>query len=247
MVVPCFNEAGRLDVEAFVDARRRFPHLRFLFVDDGSTDATGAVLASMTARDPEGLSSLTLAANQGKGEAVRRGLERAFALGADAVGYLDADLSTPIDELDALIDVLNDPEVLLVLGSRVALLGRHITRSVGRHYSGRVFATVASLVLGLRVYDTQCGAKLLRNVEPIRELFDRPFTTRWAFDVEMLARLRQLERAGRIAPVERVVVEVPLRRWTDVAGSKVSLMAGVVAGLQLLRLWWLYRRPPAGR
>jgi len=247
VVVPCFNEAHRLDVEAFVEARHRHPHLRFLFVDDGSTDATGAVLARMAARDPDGLLCLTLPANRGKGEAVRQGLERAFALETDVVGYLDADLATPIDELVSMADALGDPEVLVVLGSRVALLGRDIRRSPWRHYTGRVFATLASLVLGLRVYDTQCGAKLFRNVEPLRAVFDRPFVSPWAFDVEILARLRQLERAGRTAPVERIVVEVPLRRWTDVRGSKVGLAGGVVAGLRLLQIWWRYRRPRASR
>ena len=124
----------------------------------------------------------------------------------------------------------------------MALLGRDIRRSNRRHYLGRVFATLASSVLALRVYDTQCGAKLFRNTEAIRYLFEREFLSSWAFDVEILARLRQLERAKQIQPVTRIVVEVPLRQWIDVRGSKIGFVDSVVATLQLLPIWWRYRR-----
>lgn len=242
VVVPCFNEGRRLDVEAFGAGVRDHPSLRLLFVDDGSTDETPRVLAQLVARAPDRLSALTLPSNQGKAEAVRRGLLAAVAGSPDLVGYLDADLATPIAELARLSEVFADPAVLGALGSRVALLGRDIQRSAWRHYVGRVFATLASLTLGLRVYDTQCGAKLFRNVEPVRRVFEQPFLTSWAFDVEILARLRRLERAGDIPPVATVVREVALRRWTDVRGSKIGLVDSVVATLQLGLVWWTYRR-----
>jgi len=241
VVVPCYNEATRLNTEAFLAGVHEYPGLQFLFVDDGSSDGTGRVLEQLSAREPQSLHHLKLARNQGKAEAVRQGMLRACAMDADLVGFLDADLATPIAELRPMAATFEDSEVLVSLASRVAMLGRRIDRSTWRHYTGRVFATLASLLLGLRVYDTQCGAKLFRNTAPVRQLFDQPFTSSWAFDVEILARLLRLEHEQRIPPVTRVVVEVPLRTWTDVRGSKIGLADSVVATTQLLLIWWRYR------
>jgi len=241
VVIPCYNEATRLDSKAFLAAVRELPGLQFLFVDDGSSDGTDYVLDQLTSYDPSRLHWLKLGRNQGKAEAVRQGLLRAFSMSADLVGFLDADLATPIAELPAMAAAFEDEDVLVVLASRVAMLGREIERSAWRHYAGRVFATLASLSLGLRVYDTQCGAKLFRNTEPVRRVFDQEFISPWAFDVEILARLQRLERERRIPPVTRVVVEVPLRRWTAVRGSKIGLGHSIRATTQLLRMWWRYR------
>jgi glycosyltransferase involved in cell wall biosynthesis len=242
VVVPCYNEATRLNTEAFADAVCQYPGLQFLFVDDGSTDDTANVLKSLSTRDPARLLHLSLTPNRGKAEAVRQGLLEAFDSGAQLVGFLDADLATPIAELPLLAHPFSDPNVVMVMASRVAMLGRAIDRSPWRHYFGRVFATLASLLLGLRVYDTQCGAKLFRNVGAIRDVFARPFMSSWAFDVEILARLLSLERIGQLPRVERAVVEVPLRQWTDVRGSKITLVDSIVATSQLLLMWWRYRR-----
>ena len=241
VVIPCYNEAARLKSEEFVAGVRAYPGLNFLFVDDGSTDGTNRVLEELVARDPARLQWLMLPQNQGKAEAVRRGLVQAFKMPVDFVGFLDADLATPIVELPLMTAPFDEPHVLMVMASRVAMLGRTIDRSTWRHYTGRVFATLASLLLGLRVYDTQCGAKLFRNIDAVREVFDRPFMSSWAFDVEILARLLRSERAGKIPPVTRVVVEVPLRQWTDVRGSKIGLADSVIATSQLLLMWWRYR------
>lgn len=226
LVVPCYNEAERLDSEAFLSAVREIDGLHLLFVDDGSTDATPDVLRRLMERLPAGRGRLLpLERNVGKAEAVRRGILGAFAdAPADllAVGYWDADLSTPLAAVSDLAGALRAAEATsVVLGSRVKLLGRQIDRRAIRHYSGRVFATLASLALRLPVYDTQCGAKLFRASPETREVFEPPFVTRWAFDVELLARLAR--RYGQDIGVRKVVVEYPLREWTDVPGSKVRV------------------------
>jgi dolichyl-phosphate beta-glucosyltransferase len=242
VVVPCYNEAERLDSRAFRDYRLPGRRLQFCFVNDGSRDATLAVLQGICRDEPAAGFVLDLPRNRGKAEAVRQGLLAALDRGPAAVGFWDADLATPLSELERFCEVLDrSPDVDVVLGSRVRLLGRRIERSALRHYLGRVFATGASLTLGLPVYDTQCGAKLLRATPQVRELLSEPFLTRWVFDVELLARVARLARGSEV-PAERRIYELPLVSWTDVPGSKVRPWDFVRSGLELLRIRKAYRR-----
>jgi glycosyltransferase involved in cell wall biosynthesis len=242
IVVPCYNEAGRFRAEAFHAAAQADSSLKFVLVDDGSKDDTRLVLERLAERKRSQFEVLSLAKNSGKAEAVRAGLQRAFELSPALVGYLDADLATPLGELAGLRACFDEnSEVLAVLGSRVGLLGRNVVRSHQRHYLGRVFASVASLALGITIYDTQCGAKLFRNTGAIRQAFSAPFETRWTFDVELIARLGALANAGAIPALERSAAEHPLHTWQDVSGSKLGLKAAIGAGLDLAKLWVRYR------
>ena len=224
VVVPCFNEAERLDqapLLAFLDA---CAGASLLFVDDGSTDATADRLQAIAAARPGRIEVLSLRPNGGKAEAVRRGMQTALGRGAAQVGYLDADLSTPPAEIFRLRAAFERPGVEAVLGSRVALLGADIERSAVRHYLGRVFASVAAAVLQARVYDTQCGAKLFRASATLEAALATPFLSRWAFDVELLGRLLTGADGVPAWPVS-AIVEVPLTTWHDVKGSKLSPVA----------------------
>jgi len=222
VVVPCYNEAARLDAApllAFVDSHA---DASLLLVDDGSTDATAAVLDRLAAERPGRIRALSLTPNGGKAEAVRRGLRDALAAGAEIVGYLDADLSTPPAEIDDLLAALARPGVQVAIGARVGMLGYDIDRSAVRHYLGRVFATAASIILRARVYDTQCGAKLFRAGPALSEALSTAFLSRWAFDVELLGRLL-IGTPGVPALPLAAIVEVPLPVWHDVKGSKLGL------------------------
>jgi glycosyl transferase family 2 len=176
---------------------------------------------------------LTLAENVGKAEAIRRGLAHAIDSGASIVGYYDADLATPPSELLRLVDVLDSKsELEFVLAARVRLLGRHIQRHAARHYLGRLFATAASLILQIPVYDTQCGAKVFRTSPAVREAFARPFRSSWVFDVELIGRL--LKGSETAAPVPlSAFEEMPLREWRDVPGSRLRLFGMLRAGIDL--------------
>jgi dolichyl-phosphate beta-glucosyltransferase len=222
VVVPCYNEADRLDpapLVAFVDGH---PDMSLLLVDDGSKDATGALLDRVAVEHPGRIRTLALTPNRGKAEAVREGMCDALAAGAGIVGYLDADLSTPPAQIDDLLAVLQRPGVHAAIGSRVGMLGYDIERSAVRHYLGRVFATAASVILRTRVYDTQCGAKLFRAGPALSEALSVAFLSRWAFDVELLGRLLIGTPAAAPLPLA-AIVEVPLPVWHDVEGSKLGL------------------------
>lgn len=220
IVVPCYNEAERLDGQRFFEYCAAEPALSFLFVDDGSTDRTFEVLSRLVARLPERMSVLQLAANAGKAEAVRQGVLRAFSSSAQLVGYWDADLATPLYNIAQFAQVLDRTALQLVLGSRVRLLGRHVERDAVRHYIGRGFATLAALALDLTVYDTQCGAKLFRAGPVFKQVFEQPFELGWSFDVELLARFTRIVRQSGLDP-KTLVMEMPLEEWIDAPGSKL--------------------------
>jgi dolichyl-phosphate beta-glucosyltransferase len=238
IIVPCYNEERRFNAAAFTHFALQNPGVSFLFVDDGSTDSTKRLLDDACQALPQQLSLLHLPRNVGKAEAVRRGIVSALATQTPVVGYIDADLATPLPELVPMRALFENSSVELVFGARVALLGRDIRRSMVRHYLGRLFATMASNILRLPVYDTQCGAKLLRNTDLAREVFNQPFDANWAFDVEMIARYSQLLTRSGVS-IQDAAVEHPLQCWHDVSGSKLKPRAAMGAAGEL---WRIYKR-----
>lgn len=243
IVVPCYNEANRLDVEAF----RRFAEQpqapRFLLVNDGSRDETPALLDKLHAGNPAHFAVCHLPRNVGKAEAVRQGLLAALETDAGCIGYWDADLATPLEAIDEFRRVLaRRPDVDVVVGSRLSLLGRRIHRRPLRRFLGRLFARTASFALGLRIVDTQCGAKLFRATPDFRRLVGSPFLARWIFDVEIFARLI-LMRGSTAPPISNAIYELPLDTWEDVAGSKLKSGDFVKAVLELAAIYWRYLRP----
>lgn len=241
-VVPCFNEAARIDVSAFVALVDESAPASLILVDDGSHDQTLAVLRAIAEQRPGQVDVMALPTNQGKAEAVRQGLLRALARGTEIAGYVDADLATPVNELCRLAALARSGSFDILMGSRVQLLGHAIERRYGRHYLGRVFATFASLSLGLPVYDTQCGAKLFRHTPAFASSLKEPFTSRWVFDVELLARLVRPPFGTAPIALGRIREE-PLMSWTDIPGSKLRPAAVLRSGLDLLRLGLKLRRP----
>ncbi|MBN2360351.1 MAG: glycosyltransferase [Deltaproteobacteria bacterium] len=232
IVLPCYNEQQRLQLDLF-DELLQTPWLRLLFVDDGSDDGTGQRLQAYCRRRAGRAELLTLPRNGGKAEAVRAGMIKALDQGAEVVGYVDVDFATPVSEVVRVIEVMEQRGVPVAMGARVSLLGTSIERSPVRHYLGRVFATAASLLLRLRVYDTQCGAKFFRRSPVLRAALEQPFASRWAFDVELIGRL--LEGRDGAAPLSpEAFLEVPLQRWADVGGSKLKPLGMLRTGIELL-------------
>ncbi len=233
VIIPCYNEEQRLrgaELLAFLDGH---PAAALCLVDDGSADRTLAVLQALSAQRPGRIIVHAVSPNGGKAEAVRSGVRHLVTVGSwPVLGYWDADLSTPLTEVDRLLAALqDDPACWLVMGSRVKRLGARIERRVARHVLGRLFAACASGILGFPVYDSQCGAKLFRR-ESVDVFFREPFLTRWLFDLEILARLRNHVGGSAMA----VAREVPLGRWQEVGGSKLRLREMMQVPLELLRI-----------
>jgi glycosyltransferase involved in cell wall biosynthesis len=242
LVVPMFNEATRFDASAWHRFLLAHPSLTLYFVNDGSTDATASHLETLAASVPGRALVIQLHVNAGKAEAVRQGMLAAFESDADLLGFVDGDLAAPLSEVLHLATELERlPDTWMALGSRVRLLGREIHRTALRHVLGRVFATAASLVLALPVYDTQCGLKVFRAIGPVRQVFQEPFLTRWLFDVELIARLAR--SPGDPAPALRFR-EVPLESWKAQEGSRLRWRDFLVAPWELWRIHLHYRKTP---
>jgi glycosyltransferase involved in cell wall biosynthesis len=227
----------------------RSPDVSFLFVNDGSTDNTLQALSKLRSLHPAQAAILDGRENRGKAEAVRTGMLRVIRgkQCPNYVGFWDADLATPLDVIEDFLKVLQlQPEIEMVFGARVKLLGRSIDRSRMRHYLGRVFATCVSVVLGLPIYDTQCGAKIFRVNHILDQVLDAPFSSRWIFDVELIARRMNIPNTFDIPKrIDRVIYEFPLYCWRDVPGSKLRPADFLTASKELFKIWWDYARCPA--
>ena len=232
VVVPCYNEAKRLDVAAFAKYLEHSQNTTLLFVNDGSTDATLDRLFMLRDIAPDQVIVVDLSRNSGKAEAVRQGLIAAIDTGAAFVGYWDADLATPLDAIDDFSRVMTKfGETQVVYGARRTLLGHRIERTIGRRIVSRICATLARQAVRLPIGDTQCGAKMMRNTPLLRNAVSAPFTAGWLFDVELFTRLSRQMTDRRFAFYEQ-----PLAEWTEIAGSKVSSKAIIKSGFRMLQL-----------
>jgi dolichyl-phosphate beta-glucosyltransferase len=238
IVIPAFNELRRLPatlrkIYAWLDAKGL--RAEVLVVDDGSNDGMpDAVRKEFGAR--EGFAVLSYGGNRGKGMAVRHGFLHATG---DRVLMTDADLSTPIEELEKLELAMAERRADVAIGSRA--LGQVVVAQRGvRSFAGKIFNKLMRGILFLPFHDTQCGFKLFRR-EACRPVFEAMRVERFSFDVEMIFLAL---RAGL------VVVEVPVR-WYNDPETKVRFLrdsSRMFADVCRIR-WWsvtgVYPRFPA--
>lgn len=216
IVVPCFNEQQRIDVDKFENFINTCTNVTLIFVDDGSLDETFRILEGFRLRYDNKIKVLRCAFNMGKGNAVRKGLlESLKSEKTQVVGFLDADLSTSLEEAIRIASFI-DSQVHFAFGSRLRRNGASIERRAHRHILGRIFATFASIYLKLPIYDTQCGAKFFDRMT-IESVFENRMNSRWIFDLEIF------ERYLKIYPIDSIL-EVPLRSWRDDGNSKLRFL-----------------------
>ncbi len=247
IVIPCFNEAQRLPVKRLLDFQRARPWLRWIMVNDGSRDTTLDLLQDMRRHRPAHVHVVDLTDNGGKAEAVRQGIQVAWQDQPDYVGYWDADLAAPMDGIQQFTELLDSrPDIDVVIGARIPMLGRNIQRHWLRGMVGTASAALASWALGQTFRDTQCGAKLFRVTPVTRQAFSEAWQSRWLFDVELFARLIcSWNRPGEPCFAERVY-EYPLSEWQEVPGSSLTIRDYFRAAADLCQIRWRYARGLAG-
>lgn len=223
LVIPAFNEAHRIDGtlrEAVGYLQGVSPASELIVVDDGSTDATAALVEEVFAHAGDlAVRLLRQPQNRGKGAAVRAGMLAARHL---VVLFSDTDLSTPITEAPKLLDPIFAGELDCAFGSRALnrkLIGRH--QAWHREQGGRIFNLVVRLATGLPYWDTQCGFKAFR-LESFRPILERATSDGFGFDVELLYLARKAGLRLREIPV----------RWDHNDGSKVSFLRDSVRMLR---------------
>lgn len=227
IVIPAYNEESRLpsSLDRIFQYVERCPLsvIEVIVVDDGSLDQTVATveLGITTGRHPSMLRVLRNPENNGKGYAVREGMLKAIG---DWILFTDADLSSPIEEIEKLLATARGERAEVAIGSRALKSSSiRVHQSQLREYSGRAFNMLMRVVTGLRFRDTQCGFKLFR-LGAAREIFERQIELGFSFDVESLVIAQTLGLA---------TIEVPVV-WSNVEGSKVSLVQGLKSFWDLL-------------
>jgi glycosyltransferase involved in cell wall biosynthesis len=227
LIIPAYNEAARLGASLatiFDYLNAQVYESEVIVVDDGSTDETVRVAREGFA--PSGRIAsrvISVGENRGKGHAVRTGL---LAARASIALFSDADLSTPITETPKLTGIIRSGECDIAFGSRALdsrLIGTH--QPWRREQSGRAFNLAVRLATRLPFHDTQCGFKAFR-MDACRAVVKAGRIDRFGFDVELL----YVAHAAGLR-----LREVPVR-WNDVAGSKVTLRAGLDGFLELREL-----------
>ncbi len=245
VVFPCFNEAGRLNVDAYLAFAETHPTVRLCFVNDGSTDATLKRLNAVAERLPGRVEIVSYAKNRGKSGAVRAGVLHVLATyreATDYIGFWDADLATPLDEVPRFIACFeHNPETYAVVGSRQRQAGTQLERSMIRQAIGQVVRVIIQRFVQLPIRDTQCGAKFFRG-DLAEEIFREPFISRWLFDIELFRRMQLMAPETYL---QQHVVEMPLKRWHDVAGSKLSIKDSVRILRELQRIKTHYSQAKA--
>ena len=210
VVVPCFNEEQRLprtieQIERYLDGKHADYEL--ILVDDGSADGTRQLMDAAAERHPS-VRVEALPQNRGKGRALAVGVAAARG---DEILLTDADLSTPIEELDKLQAALNDGAGVAIASRALRASRVEVSQPIYRVMMGKAFNLIVQAILLPGIWDTQCGFKLFR-ADVARKVFAGLSTDGFGYDPEVLYRARK--HGVKIA-------EVPVV-WRNSVETKVS-------------------------
>ncbi|MGY5353284.1 glycosyltransferase [Wenyingzhuangia sp. IMCC45467] len=237
IVIPSYNESKSLREKKFLSFLKNKENVAICFVNDGSTDGTLEILRGFEKKSNQQITVFDCGKNQGKAGATKMGMNYcADNFNFHKIAYLDADLATPLGECYRISRKLSG-KLTFVFGSRIKKLGSRIERSSFRFFTGRIIATFISNILKLGVYDTQCGIKVF-NKELSIVVFNKPFISKWLFDVEIFFRIIHFY-SREVAIVK--MKEIPLRKWVDKGDSKVKMTYFFKLWLDLLKINKAYK------
>jgi glycosyltransferase involved in cell wall biosynthesis len=197
-------------------------------VDDGSTDGLSQIiLDSIEKLEIENVKMLATSENLGKGFAINRGLKYSLNQGFGVVAFLDADFSTSLHELFRLVKILEHSSVDAVIGSRVLNDSNVIETKFYRLFLGRLFSSFIRRYLKIDIYDTQCGAKVFKVNDTLKQSVDQEVIDPWLYDLQLLV---PIVRTGGS------VLEIELKRWINQENSKFNIWKGVISVLKVKKI-----------
>lgn len=229
LVIPCYRESERLPkfLESLLKTFKGSKSVDFLVVDDGSPLAEFEILKQKINHllsNPQ-IQLLRYETNLGKGGAIQFGLNIAKG---NYYGFVDADGATPAEEVFRTWKHINlHPEIDLLAGSRIIMMGRNVKKSFYRHLTNRIFSFYFTLVFRIQMYDPQCGCKIFKK-SAYKQTIHKISNLRWLWDTQLLV---LLIRNGFN------IVEFPLD-WQDIPGSKFSFLRDSV---RVVYSVWKYR------
>ena len=216
IVIPCFNEAKRLNFKFFFDLYAE-THCSFIFVDDGSTDQTGQLIVETFLEQNIPVDLITFEFNLGKASAISRGLEAAHKKGIEFVAFCDADNSTkPSDILSLYEHIAENEHIMVVSGARVPLSGSNVLRRDFRKWVGRIVATLVSKMTHIAIYDPMSPMKVYR-LNAFGPEFEFVPKTKWLGEVEIMFHVYNIDRS------RFVVEEICLNYWRDEEGGHIGV------------------------
>jgi glycosyltransferase involved in cell wall biosynthesis len=234
MVVPCFNEAKRIETKYWRNLiQKTHEFCDWVFVNDGSTDQTTEKLIELCSNCASA-TYIDFRLNKGKAEAIREGLLHSLeSKESFLIGYVDSDGAFDPEEIASQLDFFSKRwplEIDCVFFSRVKLAGLEISRDPTRHMISRVLYTFLAKDWTWAPYDTQAGFKLFRLTPELKEDLSIKFNTRWYFELELIFRLtRRIKR-------EVNILEIPVKYWKEISGGSISLSKFLPIFLEILRV-----------
>lgn len=229
IVIPTYNEGKRISgtLESIISFLQKKDYTyEIIIVDDGSTDLTVKKVEEIKSKNPE-IKIIQNEVNLGKGYSVKRGV---LAAEGEYIFFTDADLSTPIEELEKFFTEIKNHNI--VIGSR-AIKGANIVvhQPIYREILGKIFCKLVRLWCGVDFIDTQCGAKMFRK-NVAKKIFSLQKISRFAFDVEILylAKLSNYQ-----------VKEIPII-WSHSGDSRVHTFSdGIKMLIDLMKIKFIHR------
>lgn len=221
LLIPCYNEAKRLpssllQLKAWTETNSSIP-VKFIIVDDGSTDETKALAQDF----PMDIQVISLTQNSGKGGAIAAGIKQ---VETDQVLIMDLDLSTSLICINHFYEEMTQTDVDLVVANRFHSQSQ-VTSSLKRRLSSKVFYTIVHSIVNFKTQDTQCGFKLFKTKVAI-DLFSNLHFLGFSFDLEILLK----------AEPKYKIKQMPVQ-WVQKDGSRVSIIRdGMQMILDLLKL-----------
>lgn len=217
IVIPFYNESERLGDCSYLEKLEQNKSIDFIYVNDGSTDNTFSILTNKFPTKK----IITYKENKGKGCAVREGLLYAVSNGYDVVGFLDSDGAFSLSDVGRILNsseslFRDDPNLGMIIGSRVSTSENNIKRSIARSLTSKVVKRIIKWNLRKltnKSFDTQSGFKLMRSSEQLKDFLKKDFQTKWFFDVEIMIGV------GYFGCIK----EISLSTWRDVRKSHIGI------------------------